>query len=218
MVVLDKVRVIAEPLPANRALVGLLARVNPLVDDEVGVVVETLPAIQALVGFLARVNALVTGEAGARVEALPAVRALVRLLPRVDPLVDEEGGPADEALPALGAVVPPVAGVGPLVGDEVGTAPEDLAANQAGVVRLAGEEARLQDALVQVLVGPLGIDEFALRLLHAAPVQGFRSLLRIGRARDAGLAFPGPLPTRFSVLTLRLAELVIIYTKGYIEI
>lgn len=195
MVVLDKVRVIAEPLPADRALVRFLARVNPLVDDEVGVVIETLPAIQALVGFLARVDALVAGQARARVEALPAVRALVGLLPRVDPLVDEEGGPADEALPALRAVVPLVAGVGPLVGDEVGTAPEDFAANQAGVVRLARKEAGLQDALVQVLVGPLGIDEFAFRFLLVVPVEGFRCFSRIGRTGDAWLASSGPLPT-----------------------
>lgn len=53
--VLDQVRAAAETLATLGTLVGLLARVSPLVYDKVRGVAEALPTGPAPVGLLARV-------------------------------------------------------------------------------------------------------------------------------------------------------------------
>lgn len=56
-------------------------------DGELRAHVEGLPALRALVGLLALVDPLVVDEAGALAEDFLAVAAFVGLLPGVDPLM-----------------------------------------------------------------------------------------------------------------------------------
>ena len=61
-----------------------------LVLDQVTVLVEGAPALPALVGPLARVDPLVLDEHGVLAEGLAAAAALVRPLPSVGPQVHDQ--------------------------------------------------------------------------------------------------------------------------------
>lgn len=66
---------------------------------------ETLPAVRALVGFLPRMDALMFVEGRPNSEPLPALVAGEGLFAGVDPLVGDEEGPPTEDLPAVGTAI-----------------------------------------------------------------------------------------------------------------
>lgn len=75
----DQAGALAEALPTLGTLVGLLARVDPLVGAEVGAVTEALPTHGTLVWSLPGVRALVLGQVGCLAKAFAAFRAHVWL-------------------------------------------------------------------------------------------------------------------------------------------
>ncbi|KFZ54686.1 hypothetical protein N338_10021, partial [Podiceps cristatus] len=111
-----------------------------------------LPADRARVGALLRVDLLVRGQVGAAPKGFPALLAAVRHLPGVDPLVQDKflflilG----EALPALGALVRSLALMDPMVGDEVGEVVEGLPAIWA----LVGSFSRVISLVASQAVSP----------------------------------------------------------------
>jgi len=111
---------VAEVLPADGALVGGLAGVDPPVFEEVVPPDEALPALGALVRPLAGVDALMADGFGEVAEVLPAVGARQRAvaLPRVQLLVQDQAHLQAEALLALGAGVGPLHHVVHLVPDQ----------------------------------------------------------------------------------------------------
>lgn len=94
---------------------------------------EGLPAQRAAVGPLAAVRPLVHPQAALLREPLAALAAAVRLLARVRPVVNAEVRRALEALPAHGAPEGPLPLVALLVQLELVQAAERLAAVRAGV-------------------------------------------------------------------------------------
>lgn len=80
LLVLCKVRLVAEALATARAFVRLVAGVDAPVADEVGALDEALAALETCVGLLAGVRALVLRERGEVAEALLALAAAEGLL------------------------------------------------------------------------------------------------------------------------------------------
>ena len=129
---LVEARAPAEALAAAGALVGLLARVHPLVPVEVGPLDEALLTHGALVGLLARVDFLVAAQPREVAEALPAVVTLAGLLARVSPLVLREAGAPQEGLLAGRALEARLPAVSSLVENQLRVPAEGLATLPAG--------------------------------------------------------------------------------------
>uniref|UniRef100_A0A8C0SKH8 Zinc finger protein 697 n=2 Tax=Canis lupus familiaris TaxID=9615 RepID=A0A8C0SKH8_CANLF len=137
LLVLRKVRFVAEALATARALVRLVAGVDAAVADQVRALDEALAALDAGVGLLARVRALVLRERREVAEALLALAAVKGLLAGVHAQVVHQVRVAPEALAALAAHVGPLARVRALVREEVRADAEGLAALGAHVGLLA---------------------------------------------------------------------------------
>lgn len=109
---------LAEALAAHLAAVGLLPCVRAPVHCQVGVPAEALATLTG-VGLLPGVRPAVHQQMLPPAEALPAVCTLVGLLPGVAALVHLQVMPLTEGLPALSAHVGPLTQVGPLMLGEV---------------------------------------------------------------------------------------------------
>lgn len=97
------VRAAAVTFAAVNALVGLLARVDPLVLSQVGLVVESFAAVETDVRLFPGVDSLMPVEAGTDRKAFPALGTLVWLIIALDRPRADQAGVLDEDLPTFNA-------------------------------------------------------------------------------------------------------------------
>ncbi|MGH0189594.1 UNVERIFIED_CONTAM: hypothetical protein FKN15_036498 [Acipenser sinensis] len=204
-----------EALPAERAAVGLLPRVNALVDRQGPGLSEALPAVRAAVGAGSGVEDPMGLQVAGLPEALPTVPADVPL--RSDPAASASAVavgfkvlPAVEVLPAGGA------GVGPRVRalvylQAVGLG-EAAPAGRAAVRLLSGVDPLVLPELVGATEGfparRTGVRLLARVDLPVAPESAGRAqvLPAVDAAMPPSPSRPTPVPERGTVLEVAVSR------------